>query len=145
MHGEYCDRVYNLDMDFGADDKINVLCIGNSYARDMVNILLESDYSDRICLRYLFSPKEADTNRIKSADVILIFSDKNTVSDLVWKNAKSQDIIWDIGTKHFGICNGNICKNRFSPDFYKQKAKLYYKYKDINNLWAKAWGTHYIN
>ena len=145
MHGEYCDRIYDLEKDFDDNDKIKVLCIGNSYARDMANILLESEYRDQICLRYLFDLKERDIYRIKQADVILIFYQKQTVPDLVWDNAKSSDNVWGIGTKHFGVCNGNIYRNRFSPDYHNQKAELYYRYRDINNQWAQEWGNRYIN
>ena len=44
MHAEYVDRIYEYDVDFPEENgKINVMLIGNSFARDFGNILLESE------------------------------------------------------------------------------------------------------
>lgn len=44
MHAEYVDRIYEYDVDFPKENgKINVMLIGNSFARDFGNILLESE------------------------------------------------------------------------------------------------------
>ena len=44
MFAEYSDRIYSYDKDFVGHDKINVFVVGNSFARDWANVLLESEY-----------------------------------------------------------------------------------------------------
>ena len=72
MHAEYVDRIFTYDKDFPTADngKINVLVIGNSFARDWGNILLESEMSDKINLSYIYNNDEKYTERIKQADYI---------------------------------------------------------------------------
>ena len=45
---EYTDKIYQLDKDYTSSDKIKVLVVGNSFARDFACVLLESEYADRI-------------------------------------------------------------------------------------------------
>lgn len=52
----YNERIRKYrDQVFPVNDKHNVLVIGNSYARDMANVLLESDYSRYFNLIYLYN------------------------------------------------------------------------------------------
>ena len=52
----YNERIRKYrDQVFPDNDKHNVLVIGNSYARDMANVLLESDYSRYFNLIYLYN------------------------------------------------------------------------------------------
>jgi len=65
MHAEYVDRIYPYDKDFPKNNgKINVLVIGNSFARDWGNILLESAMADKINLSYIFQIEEKYIPRI---------------------------------------------------------------------------------
>lgn len=75
MHGEYCDRIYQLDREFedSCKSKVNVLVIGNSYARDMANVILESPYKDSVFISYIFGINEKYIPRIKKADAIFYF------------------------------------------------------------------------
>lgn len=48
IHAEYNNRGYDYDVDFEGSDsgKVKVLAVGNSFARDWINILLESSIGD---------------------------------------------------------------------------------------------------
>lgn len=56
IHAEYNNRVYSYDHDFesGNSGKIKVLAIGDSFARDWVNILLESPVADSLEISYFY-------------------------------------------------------------------------------------------
>ena len=54
MHSAYNHRIYEFNSDFGDNEKLKILVIGNSFARDWCNVLLESRYKDKIEVRYQF-------------------------------------------------------------------------------------------
>lgn len=140
MHAEYCDRVYKYDVDFEKNGKINILVIGNSYARDFGNIILESGYD--VNLSYISAINESYIGRIKDADKVFVFSEKGKVPDYIWDNCKT---VYGIGTKSFGICNGNIYSGRFKDDYFLQTVSLDDGYKKLNEDWKRDWGDYYID
>lgn len=145
MHAEYCDRIYSYNKDFESTDKIKVLIIGNSFARDFANILLESDYSNKVEISYTFNFDETPENRVSEADKIFVFSEKTEVPEFIWKTAESEDIVYGIGTKNFGTLNGQIYFNRFSNDYFEQTIPLDDGYKAFNDKLKAQWGDHYID
>lgn len=146
MHAEYCDRIYNFDVDFREDgERFNVLVVGNSFARDWGNILLESEYAEKINLSYSFSFSEELIDRIQQADCIFVYADKSKVPDYLWSNVKNQDKVWGIGTKNFGKCNGTVYFKRFTDSYFDLYVKMEKSYEELNDLWAKEWGNNYIN
>ena len=147
MHGEYCDRVYDYKDDFPDNDKINILCVGNSYARNMGNILLESEYSNDINLSYVTTPNDKDIERINKAQIVMIFGQKDAkVNDIVWRNVNDSCKVMGIGTKYFGVCNGNHYVHRIDTDYHQRKANLDARYRDINNMWMSEYGKeNYID
>lgn len=146
MHAEYVDRIYPYDKDFPVGNgKINVLVIGNSFARDWGNILLESDMVDRINLSYLYQISDNYLNRIKQADYIFFFGWKHEVPYYVWENIKLTSEVWGIGTKNFGESNGVIYKNRRRSDYFQQTIKINPNFFVINKQLKKEWNSKYID
>lgn len=145
MHAKYCDRIHQYEDDFADDSKWMVLIIGNSFARDMGNIILESQYADNIELSYTPYFKEELIERIQRADRILIFAAMDKVPDYLWENAKSQDIIYGIGTKNFGVSNGNIYSRRFMDGYFNLTATCDFGYYQLNEQWKSEWGDNYID
>lgn len=146
MHAEYVDRIYPYDKDFPArNGKINVLVIGNSFARDWGNILLESCMADRINLSYIYKISENYIGRIKQADYIFIFDWKHNVPYYVWENIKSETEVWGIGTKNFGESNGIIYKNRHRIDYFRQTIEVNPNYFIANNRLKAEWKDKYID
>ncbi len=152
-HKVYTDRVYKLEKDFTKTGKKKVLCIGHSYARDMVNVLLESKYSDSIEIRYIytrhsFSPDEI--KRIKDADIIFTLAshmnstEKSFVLDAIRKYHGSKPL-YGIGTKEYGGNNGNLYNRRFRSDYHKTRLKMVESYKESYMAEKSYWGDKYID
>ena len=145
MYAEYCDRIYDYDKEFEQPEKINVLVIGNSFARDFGNVLLESEFAKEIELSYAFEPDPSLTNRIKQADKIFIFLAKDKLPEYFWSNVKDTDQIYGIGTKNFGVNNGQIYAKRFSDDYFSSTVPLDPGYKALNDELKAQWGDNYID
>ncbi len=145
MHAEYCDRVYAYQDDFSMENgKRNILVVGNSFARDFGNILLESTYADKINLSYRNWLTEDQDFLIQQADRIFVFSAKEKVSDFIWDNVSDKSVVYGIGTKNYGTNNGQIYSHRFSNDYFTQTAEYDKGYKTLNEDWERAWGDHYV-
>lgn len=118
MHAEYVDRVYEMDQDFENDGRIKVLVVGNSFARDWVNVLLESKYKDSLDITYAFEFREDLIPRIQQCDYLFSRIIKSEIPSYVWENT-SNDKVWGIGTKTFGNSNGAIYARRNRTDYFK--------------------------
>ena len=151
MHGEYVDRIYAYDRDFPADNgRLNVLVVGNSFARDWANILLESAMADRINLSYFFQDKvllfdKLHLVRVRQADYIFIHNWKHAVPDNVWASLKPGAEVWGIGTKSFGESNGIFYKNRHRPDYFQQTVRIKPYFIRLNNEMKAEWHDKYID
>lgn len=147
MHAEYVDRIYSYDREFPStdNDKINVLVIGNSFARDWANILLESAMADKINLSYIYQIGENYAGRIKRADYVFIFDWKHNVPYYVWESVKPEAEVWGIGTKNFGESNGIIYKNRHQPYYFQQTIKINPNFVSMNEQMKKEWKDKYID
>lgn len=146
MHAEYVDRIYSYDKEFPkGNNKPNVLVIGNSFARDWANILLESKVADKINISYIYKIDEKYAKRIRQADYVFIHDWKHNVPYYVWENIKPRTEVWGIGTKNFGESNGIIYKNRHRPDYFEQTAKVNPNYFIENSQMKREWKDKYID
>lgn len=145
MHAEYVDRIYDYDKDFEANDNMNVLVVGNSFARDFANILLESDINENINLSYAYSLNESYIERLKNSDFIFYFGFKSNVPKYVWDNIKENCTVHGIGTKNFGEANGAIYSKRFNNNYYEQTIELNKSYKELNEELKNEWNNNYID
>ncbi|SNR74564.1 Peptidoglycan/LPS O-acetylase OafA/YrhL, contains acyltransferase and SGNH-hydrolase domains [Lutibacter agarilyticus] len=150
----YNDRIKVLDKPFKKNNNLKVLIIGNSFARDFANILLETKLKESIELSY-FDPWKADItteliNRTYNADYIFYSSDIPTnkiMFDILISKFKI-DIykVWVVGLKNFGINNGvyyNSTKESFGCDTIRTSIR-----KDIwksNQELRLIWNDRYID
>ncbi|MBQ8207798.1 MAG: acyltransferase [Clostridia bacterium] len=151
MHAEYCDRGYSYDNDFTTTDKVKVLVIGDSFGRDWINILLESEISDKLEISYIYPYNEdyvlSKSARLDEAD--LIFRASSNSSNL--ENSQSiekwydQGKVYVIGNKRFGECNGIIYNKRNTADYFSQSIKLDDEFIQINEKLKSAYGDHFID
>jgi len=143
MHAKYNDGIYQLDKDFEANDKIKILVIGNSFARDWANILLESKFNHKIEISYIYqAEKHKDLyKRIQAADYIFW-------SEIYKKDIKAMNIdlnkVWCIGTKNFGVNNG-IFYNYKESDYCMQRTFMEKKYIEKNYKLKAEWNEKYID
>ena len=142
----YTDRIYEYDHDFLPDQTgMKVLVIGNSFARDFANILLESPDSDSIQLSYHSAFGGCPLSRIRQCDRIYFFGWKHQVPDSVWNSLKSEAEVWGIGTKSHGTSNGIFYKNRHRSDYFSQTTALHPDFHTVNRLLKEEWGDRFVD
>lgn len=142
----YTDRIYQYDHEFSPDNsKKKILVIGNSFARDFANILLELPLRDSIQLSYHYGIEDCPLSRIRQCDRIYFFGWKHKVPEVVWQNLKAGSEIWGIGTKNHGTSNGIFYKNRHCIGYFTQKTTLRKDFYAVNSLLNKEWHGNYID
>ena len=142
----YTDRIYQYDHEFASGTtKQRVLVIGNSFARDFANILLESSFADSIQLSYHVGIDDCPLSRIRQCDRIYYFGWKHDVPENVWQNLKPGAEVWGIGTKNHGTSNGIFYKNRHQPNYFSQTASIHPDYFAVNRQLKKEWQDKYVD
>lgn len=115
LYISYNSRIYRfIDEKFSEDDRPRVLVLGNSFARDFANVLLESHYGASLDVVYrpdLSSclnerPISANLRHlVKSSDMVFMASDDIDPTcvgrDVAWIEAHAS-IPFIVGPKHFG-------------------------------------------
>ena len=138
--------IYQYDKEFSPDStKRKILIIGNSFARDFANILLESSFADSIQLSYHVGINDCPLSRIRQSDRIYFFGWKHDVPDKVWKNMKPETEIWGIGTKNHGTSNGIFYKNRHRSDYFNQTTSIHQDFHTVNRLLKEEWQDKYVD
>lgn len=145
MFSEYCDRIYAYDIDFPLNGKPNVLVVFGSFARDFANVLLESPYGNQVNLSYAFDWEPELVDRIKKSDYIFAFGEKGDIPLYVFKAMTPETQLWGIGTKNFGMSNGNIYRHRHEPSYFEQSIALDQELSRVNDLLKKSWGKNYVD
>lgn len=142
----YTDRIYQYNREFVPDTtKQRFLVIGNSFARDFANILLESAFSDSIQLSYHVGLNDCPLSRIRQCDRIYFFGWKHDVLEKVWQNLKPGAEIWGIGTKNHGTSNGIFYKNRHKRDYFTLTTQIHPDYHAVNRLLKEEWKDKYVD
>lgn len=130
----------------GKPHKIKVFVIGDSFGRDVANILLESTFKDTIELRYSDYWSITD-DELKSmfniADFIFFGSDYPTKEQITKYNIDMNKVCI-FGTKDFGNSNG-IHFNRKIGDYSKYRTTLKTGVLEKNQKFKKEWGDKYID
>ncbi|WP_407430434.1 acyltransferase family protein [Arcticibacter sp.] len=148
MHAKYNSRIRELTDDFTASEKINVLLIGNSFARDWANVLLESAFSDQINIsysEYSFETKNLQ-NKLDMADVIF-FSPCYKADYLpVARQFKiDEKKLWIVGTKNFGPNNGLLYNQKRNQNNCDLRANVSDYALNENQELKEEWGDRYID
>lgn len=143
IHKKYNHSVYQLDKPFTSTERLKVLVLGNSFARDWVNVLLESTFSDTLEISYIYLPSAHKDLGARAEDANVIFYSTPIKSD-VQAIGLPESKLWAIGTKNFGTSNG-IFYNRKGADYFKQRTEIEEGYLEINSSLAAVWGDRYID
>ena len=142
----YTDRIYQYDHEFSQDNsKRKILVIGNSFARDFANILLESPMRDSIQLSYHYGIGDCPLSRVRQCDRIYFFGWKHDVPDVIWENLRFDADIWGIGTKNHGTSNGIFYKNRNRDDYFSQRTRIREEFVIVNHLLRDEWEDKYVD
>lgn len=138
MHAKYCDNAFKYDKEF-VTDKPHWLVVGNSFGRDFVNIIAESDIANAVEVSYTddFKKKEIE-NRFAKADRVFISSLGLTEAKVTEMeiyaiaNGCSLDKIVVVGEKNFGESNGQIYVKRGRADYFEQTIVMEAGYQEKN-------------
>ena len=140
MHAEYCDRVYSYDHDFENNGSTKVLVVGNSFARDWGNILIESGIP--LDMSYSYSITEELIPRIKEAEYIFYNTPYDSIPAFGFD---TEAIIYGISTKRFGESNGIIYKNRGAANYFEQTVEVESELMDSYYEQQDRWGDKLID
>lgn len=143
IHVKYNAKIYDYDKNFEHPGKIKVLVIGNSFARDWANILLESRHKNSLEISYIYDPfNHKDLKyRVKKSDVI--FYSTPTIQD-VRKLEIDESKLFVIGTKNYGV-NSGFFYNYSGNDYYKQRTLMEKGYLEANQAMKEVWREKYID
>lgn len=142
MHSAYNHRNYMLDKEFSKDNRQKVLVIGNSFARDWINVLLESNHKG-IEISYIYNPYTHKNFQNRAIQADIIFYSTPSIENINNLNI-DQEKLWVVGTKNFGYNNG-IYYNYRGDGYYKQRTKMENGYIEENNKMKNIWKGRYIN
>jgi len=156
---KYNDDVKDLNFDFNDSTKISVLVIGDSFGRDLVNILTEFDDKRQLEIRYLDATRLEDIkissvniNLVTKADFILLsFNEKIDYSIIIELESKyrikiDKTKLFVFGIKDFGYSNGIYFREmegekKFDKYFVKAKEKII----ALNSEMKVIWGNKYLD
>lgn len=142
MHAVYNDRIYQLqDKAFSSKEKLKVLLIGNSFARDFGNVLLESRFKDSIEISYIYRVKDKHKRLIENSDYIFATAAVSEAAE-TWPISNSK--LWIIGIKNFGVSNG-IFYNSQAKGYLQQRTDVENRYLVRNRVLRGIWGERYID
>jgi peptidoglycan/LPS O-acetylase OafA/YrhL len=149
IHIQYNAKIIDLAKPFSGDSiKTRVLVIGNSFARDWTNVLLESKYGKRIEVSYVPVIEECrDLNeRFSKADYIF-FSELQ--KEQFYCICKSYVIdtakVWNVGTKNFGLNNGIFYNKKHGTTYCHQRTEMAKGVYEKNMMLKAEWGNRYID
>jgi peptidoglycan/LPS O-acetylase OafA/YrhL len=153
MHAEYVDRVYKYDKPFKTDKK-HWYVIGNSFARDFVNVILESPIADQVEVSYTTEGSfKNEGERFAQADHVFFstlgLTDKliSEVEIMCLSNGLSREQFTIVGEKNFGESNGQIYARRNKSDYFDQYIEVADKerYINRNHDFANKYGNCYLD
>ena len=146
---DYNDAInHNYDKDFEENGEKNVLVVGDSFARDWANVLLESHAIDSMNLSYCKTVGEKLCKRIEKADYIFFtvnssYPYKEFGEYLPQMMTKK---FYFVGTKNWGYVIGNIYNNdRYGAKYYSQTVKIPKSYIERNISDKAIFGDKYID
>lgn len=143
MHAAYNQKVFEHERDFTRSGKRRVLVLGNSFARDFVNVLLELPYADRLEVSYAPwpDPRGRAASRAAVADLVFL-SDELPSAGAALRIDPAK--LWGVGTKNFGKNNG-VFYNRRGEGFLQQRAHPDAQVLERNELLRSQWGPRFVD
>jgi peptidoglycan/LPS O-acetylase OafA/YrhL len=144
----YNSRIYDLNKPFSSAGRIKIVLIGDSFARDWANVLLEMYGEQAIEISYAVRPEDAPdiATRFRQADHIFFSELSREDFDSLSKRYPIDSAkVWNVGTKSFGEHNGVFYIRRKKADYCLIKTRLAGKFIEKNELLGRQWGKRYIN
>jgi len=156
IHIQYNEDVRKLDKGFEKTDKLKVLVYGNSFGRDVANILMESEFEKDLQISFFDVARTASDktlkDRLEEADLIFMASYGSRGIEVVNQIENKHDFtidqrkIWTFGIKDFGVQNGIHYNNITTDmDFSSYRTKIGIRSLERNEQLKAEWSTKYID
>ena len=155
LHNKYNDRIMEYRGDFAdAGGRVKVLIVGNSFARDFANVMLESCVSNIVSISYCRqgdSVADDINGRDDKADVIFlagIYEEKLNPRLLAFYKGDitaGSTKTYLVGSKYFGESNGAIYNRRFFDGYYDQQIKVPESIAVRNKVQAEQFGPWFVD
>jgi hypothetical protein len=145
LHREYNSRVHHYERDFQHPSRRHqLLVVGDSFARDWVNILLESRFADSLGISYMDDA---------TLDPVTL-RERSEAADIVFYSAVSRSFVQRLGVdpgkvmvvgpKNFGK-NAGYFYNRSGEDYASQRTLMRDGYLERNRNLKEMWGARYVD
>lgn len=148
---QYNEAIEDINSPFSKSKKIKILVVGDSFARDFSNIILESSFKEIIELSYLqYTTLNIDNiDKFHKADFIFYSTLKPpSTKENVLKSLKNFEFewnkLWIVGIKDFGKSNG-IFYNRKNTNCQEYRTNMKKGILEINNQLRGEWNEKYID
>jgi peptidoglycan/LPS O-acetylase OafA/YrhL len=148
MHGQYNARIYQHDRGFSDSGRIKVLVVGDSFARDWANVLLESEHHEQIELSYVPDIHECRKvpDRFRRAQYVFFSrAAKAQVDAILQEHGIGSEKVWNVGTKNFGVSNGIFYNRRGCADYCCQRTEMENGTLEENAELRRQWGGRYVD
>lgn len=164
----FCDEAFNLMQPrFVDDNKKNLLILGNSFARDVANMMVNAGVGEKYEIAYF--PKEIPSDDVilgedanflplvRSADVILTASSAGLGGsvDLIEVKIRSEQVLeylrsntdamlLRVGTKNFGYNNNFVLRMSYNRAL-NQRVTPNASVRSANEVEKNVWGDAYLD
>ncbi|XZE34045.1 acyltransferase family protein [Pirellulaceae bacterium SH501] len=146
IHSQYNHKIRQLNQGFSNGPGLKkVLVVGNSFARDWANVLLESSIADGIEIQYVERPTTDPTFHTKFDQADVVFFSTATRKD-VQKTGVSPDEskIYVVGNKNFGKTTG-LFYNYTGDDYRNQTTTIEEDHWELDQLIKDEWGERHVD
>lgn len=143
---DYNSTNYSLDKDFPDNNKKNCLVIGDSFARDWLNILKEAHADSILNLSYHTDVDSILAQRIDKSDFVFVAN--NGEFDLYYPLLKKMmnKRFYRVGFKYFTRRVGNVYNNnRYGEGYYAQSFSPIIGYEMLISAERNIFGESYID
>lgn len=147
-HINYNSDVRNIEGAFNNSGYPKILVIGNSFARDWVNVVMESPYRDSFQIAYIEKLRDTDSLLQRTEEANVIFISGYSSQDLKVDFGFDEELMkktWYIGAKNFGHNNGLVYRNRNQENYCTTRVTVKKGYLEENERLAIEWGHQYID
>lgn len=156
-HNAYNESAHRYNKAFRDADKIHWLVVGDSFGRDWINVLRESNIEDKVELSYIYSyliRNEEAAKRAEMADVIFFALGTQPSPNYVRHFYHSLDQyridkskVFVTGGKCFGYSVNQVYSKRHESDYPNPKMTVYIKDEafEVNKRMASLCGERFID
>lgn len=154
----YNENINNFDKPFDDSNKIKILIIGDSFARDVANVILEGKQAKNVNISYINTRNSLAgdnyAHKVDLADFVFLgfgnfFSKKDlknfeTNHHCSFQNKK----IYYFGTKNFGYNMGlpyNAIRFENHVDYKNYYTKIREEYAEEDQVCQREWGAQFIS